>query len=103
VGLLLAAAVLLRVELRGFVRMMFGMGLMAMRYERVMGGLFVIARLVKPGRFPVMGGGVLTMFCCSLVLFGALVLSHGIAPCVNASRRNSKNRTVLLTFWIMCS
>jgi hypothetical protein len=61
---------------RRFPGMMFGLFVMTMRDMRVMAGLFVIPRLVMPGRLLVVGGGALMMFRCLLVMFSALMLSH---------------------------
>jgi len=70
--------VLVRVNLRGFFRVMLSLKVMSVRRVRVMSRLYVIASFVMFGCFAVMSGSVFVMFCRLKMVFGTLVLCHKV-------------------------
>lgn len=68
------------VLLRGLVRMMFGMHMMAMGQLRVMRRGFVIAFLMMRSGFMMMLRGVLVMFRSLLVMFVSGFVGHDRYP-----------------------
>ena len=56
----------------GFVSVMMGVDVVAMRHVRMVGGLFMIARLMVLGRFLVMMLGESVMLRRFVVVFGSL-------------------------------
>ena len=57
---------------RGFLGVMLGVQMMAIRYMRVMAGLFVIPRIVMVRRRAMVLRGVIVMFRCLAMMICAL-------------------------------
>jgi hypothetical protein len=70
--------VLVRVNFRGFFRVMLSLKVMSMRRMCVMSRFCVIAGFVMFGCFAVMSGSVFVMFCSLKMVFGTLVLCHKV-------------------------
>lgn len=57
------------VDFCGFCRVVRGVMKVALRGMRVVSGRLVVARLVMPGRLPMVPGRVLVMLCSLMVVF----------------------------------
>src|SRR5689334_21317980 len=68
---------MLGVVLARLARMMGGMGRMAVRRMRMVGGLLVRIGFMMPGGLAVVLGGVLVMLGGGVVVLDDLVLGHG--------------------------